>query len=109
LSWRPRESGCSSRMSCWPAWTSVCRSWPAGVTARNVNGRYGGRRLEPRASREAERALFRRLSVFIGGCTPVAVEAVCQPGELGLEAVDGLSSLADKSLCIGTKPPASYA
>ena len=47
---------------------------------------------------EAERALFRRLSVFIGGCTPMAVEAVCQPGELGLEAVDGLSSLADKSL-----------
>jgi predicted ATPase/class 3 adenylate cyclase len=47
---------------------------------------------------EAERALFRRLSVFIGGCTPVAVEAVCQPGELGLEGVDGLSSLADKSL-----------
>ena len=47
---------------------------------------------------EAERALFRRLSVFTGGCTPVAVEAVCQPDELGLEAVDGLSSLHDKSL-----------
>ena len=47
---------------------------------------------------EAERALFRRLSVFTGGCTPVAVEAVCQPGGLGLEAVDGLSSLHDKSL-----------
>jgi non-specific serine/threonine protein kinase len=50
------------------------------------------------AEREAERALFRRLSVFTGGCTPVAVEAVCQPDELGLEAVDGLSSLHDKSL-----------
>jgi predicted ATPase/class 3 adenylate cyclase len=47
---------------------------------------------------EPERALFRRLSVFTGGCTLVAVEAVCQPGELGLEAVDGLFSLADKSL-----------
>ena len=46
----------------------------------------------------AERALFRRLSVFTGGCTPVAVDAVCQPGELGLQAVDGLSSLHDKSL-----------
>ena len=47
---------------------------------------------------EAEQALFRRLSVFTGGCTPAAVEAVCQPGELGLEAADGLSSLHDKSL-----------
>jgi predicted ATPase len=47
---------------------------------------------------EAEQALFRRLSVFSGGCTPAAVDAVCQPGKLGLDAVDGLSSLHDKSL-----------
>ena len=41
---------------------------------------------------EAERALFRRLSVFSGGCTLEAVEEVCG-GELGT-----LGSLVDKSL-----------
>ena len=39
-----------------------------------------------------ERALFRRFSVFVGGCTLEAVEEVCA-GEL-----DGLGSLVDKSL-----------
>lgn len=39
-----------------------------------------------------EQRLFQRLGVFAGGCTPVAVAAVCgQPG-------DGLRSLTDKSL-----------
>ena len=39
-----------------------------------------------------ERALFRRLSVFVGGCTLEAVEEVCG-GDL-----DALGSLVDKSL-----------
>jgi predicted ATPase/class 3 adenylate cyclase len=47
---------------------------------------------------EAEQALFRRLSVFAGGGTLAAVEAVCNPDELGLDAVEGLSSLHGKSL-----------
>ena len=47
---------------------------------------------------ESERTLFARLSVFAGGCTIEAVEAVCQPRDLGVEAVDGVSSLHDKSL-----------
>src|SRR5829696_4770824 len=46
----------------------------------------------------AEQALFRRLSVFSGGCTVEAIEAVCRPDELGVDAVDGIASLHDKSL-----------
>jgi tetratricopeptide (TPR) repeat protein len=47
----------------------------------------------------AEQSLFRRLSVFTGGCTLEAVEAICNTkGDLGLDALDGMASLADKSL-----------
>ncbi|QRN97056.1 tetratricopeptide repeat protein [Archangium violaceum] len=44
-----------------------------------------------------ERALFRQLGVFVGGCTFQAVEAVCE-GTEGFDILDGLASLADKSL-----------
>jgi predicted ATPase/serine/threonine protein kinase len=47
----------------------------------------------------AEQTLFRRLSVFTGGCTLEAVEAVCDTkGDLGLDVLDGMASLVDKSL-----------
>jgi predicted ATPase len=47
----------------------------------------------------AEQSLFRRLSVFIGGCTLEAVEAVCDTkGNLGLDVLDGMASMVDKSL-----------
>ena len=47
----------------------------------------------------AEQSLFRRLSVFIGGCTLEAVEAVCDTkGDLGLDVFDGMASMVDKSL-----------
>src|SRR5271165_192928 len=50
----------------------------------------------------AEQTLFRRLSVFIGGCTleaVEAVEAVCDTkGDLGLDVLDGMASMVDKSL-----------
>ncbi len=47
----------------------------------------------------AEQTLFRRLSVFAGGCTLEGVEAVCDiKGDLGLEPLDGMASMVDKSL-----------
>jgi predicted ATPase/class 3 adenylate cyclase len=46
-----------------------------------------------------EKSLFGRLSVFTGGCRPDAAEAVGNPGgELGIDTMDGLASLVDKSL-----------
>ncbi len=48
---------------------------------------------------DSEKALFRRLGVFVGGWGFDAAEAVCDPdGELGIEMFDALASLADKSL-----------
>jgi predicted ATPase/DNA-binding winged helix-turn-helix (wHTH) protein len=48
---------------------------------------------------EAEQKLFRRLSVFAGGCTLEAAEAVCNTSrDLGVDLFEGLSSLVDKNL-----------
>ena len=47
----------------------------------------------------AEQKLFRRLSVFAGGCTLEAAEAVCNTLEdLGVDVLDGVTSLVDNSL-----------
>jgi predicted ATPase len=48
---------------------------------------------------DAEQTLLRRFSVFTGGCTLEALEAVCDTkGDLGLDVLDGMASLVDKSL-----------
>jgi predicted ATPase len=48
---------------------------------------------------EDEQRLFRRLSVFVGGCTLEAVEAVCNAkSDLAVDALDGMASMVDKSL-----------
>ena len=48
---------------------------------------------------DAEQKLFRRFSVFYGGCTLEAAEAVCDTtGDLGINLFEGLSSLVDKNL-----------
>jgi predicted ATPase len=48
---------------------------------------------------ETEQRLFRRLAVFAGGCTLESVQAVCDARrDLGLDVLDGVSSLIDKSL-----------
>jgi len=47
----------------------------------------------------AEQKLFRRVSVFVGGCNLEGVEAVCDTkGDLDLDLLDGMASLVDKSL-----------
>lgn len=50
---------------------------------------------------ESDRKLFSRLSVFAGGCTLEAAEEICNAeGDLRVATLDGLSSLADKSLLL---------
>jgi predicted ATPase/serine/threonine protein kinase len=46
-----------------------------------------------------EQKLFRRLSVFVGGCNLEGVEAVCDTNcDLELDLLDGMASMVDKSL-----------
>ncbi len=48
---------------------------------------------------EAEKILFRRLSVFVGGCTLEAAEAVCHADrDVEGDILDAVASLVDKSL-----------
>jgi predicted ATPase/class 3 adenylate cyclase len=48
---------------------------------------------------DAERRLFGRLAVFVGGADLDAIEAVTNPAaELGLDTLDGVGSLVDKNL-----------
>jgi predicted ATPase len=83
---------------------------PTGVSLDMLAG--GTRDLPPRhrALRDAigwsydllshaERTLFARLGLFVGGCTLGAAEAVCNAvGDLPFSVLAGLSSLLDKSL-----------
>ena len=48
---------------------------------------------------DQERAVFRRLAIFVGGCTLDAAEAVCQAGgTTGIDTLDELEALAHKGL-----------
>jgi predicted ATPase len=56
---------------------------------------------------EEEQKLFRRLSVFVGGCTLEAAEAVCNArGDLGVDVLEGMTSMVDKSLVQQAEPVA---
>ena len=53
----------------------------------------------------AEQKLFRRLSVFVGGCNLEGVEAVCDAkADLDLGLLDGMASMVDKSLVQQVEP-----
>jgi predicted ATPase/transcriptional regulator with XRE-family HTH domain len=46
-----------------------------------------------------EQILFRRLGVFVSGCTLAAAERVCgASGDLGVDVLDGFAALVDQSL-----------
>jgi predicted ATPase/transcriptional regulator with XRE-family HTH domain len=47
---------------------------------------------------EPEQTLFRRMCVFVGGCTLEAAETICADGGEGPAVLDGLESLAASSL-----------
>ena len=49
---------------------------------------------------EQEKRLFRRLAVFVGGWTLEAAEAVCWEGKDGVDVLDLLTRLVDKSLVV---------
>ena len=51
---------------------------------------------------EPQRRIFRRVSVFPGGCTLEAAEQICRLGEEGLEIFPGLCSLVEKNLLKST-------
>ncbi len=56
----------------------------------------------------AEQAVFRCMAVFEGGCTPEALEELCQPGVILVEqadVLDLLASLVDKSLVLAEESP----
>ena len=57
---------------------------------------------------EEEQKLFRRLSVFVGGCTLEAAEAVCNAKrDLGVDVLEGMTSMVDKSLVQQAEPVAA--
>ena len=59
---------------------------------------------------EPEQRLFRRLAAFVGGCTFEAAEAVADTRQdLGVDVIDGLDSLVNKSLLQLTDPPSGEA
>jgi predicted ATPase/predicted Ser/Thr protein kinase len=51
---------------------------------------------------DEEKSLLRRMAVFAGGCTLPAAEAVC--GQGGVDVLEGLGSLVDKSLLRRREP-----
>jgi predicted ATPase/class 3 adenylate cyclase len=54
---------------------------------------------------EREQRLFRRLSVFVGGCTLEAAEAVCSAdGDLPIDLLEGIGLLVDQSLLRQDEP-----
>jgi predicted ATPase len=56
---------------------------------------------------EPGQALFRRMCVFVGGCTLEAAEAICADGGEGPAVLDGVASLVASSLLRPQEAPAA--
>jgi predicted ATPase/DNA-binding CsgD family transcriptional regulator/transcriptional regulator with XRE-family HTH domain len=76
-----------------PLLVGGARDLPARHQTLTATIRWSYDLLDP-----GEQHLFRRLSVFVGGFTLEAAEAVCGDPDLGLVVLDGLESLLAKSL-----------
>jgi predicted ATPase/class 3 adenylate cyclase len=77
-----------------PVLTTTARDIPARQRTLHATIGWSYELLDP-----AERRLLARLAVFAGGWSLEAAEEVCNLGhELGIDTLDGLSSLVDKSL-----------
>jgi predicted ATPase len=84
-----------------PVLTGGARTAPARQQTLRATIAWSYALLEP-----AEQTLLRRLAVFTGGCTLEAAEAVCGgDGDLGVDVLDGLSSLVEKSLLYEREAP----
>jgi tetratricopeptide (TPR) repeat protein len=74
--------------------TAIARDLPARHQTLRKSIEWSYCLLSP-----AEQKLFRRLSVFTGGCSLESAEAVCDArSDLELDLLDGLSSLVDNNL-----------
>ena len=100
-SWRRRGSGSCHPTPCSPGWSSGCRCSRA-VRAMRRHGSRPCATPSPGAIdllSPEEQILFRRLSVFAGGCTLEAAEAVANAaGDLSLDIEAGIEALVDASL-----------
>ena len=100
LNWLPPEPGCSrpAPYSTVAKPTAIVDRWRLDLPERQQTLRKTIDWSHDLLN-EAERKLFRRLSAFVGGCTLEAAEAVCNTSrDLGIDMVEGLSSLVDKNL-----------
>ena len=96
-SWRPRASSCLPPAALLAGWSTGCQLLTGG--ARDLPARQQTLRDTIAWSYDlldsGAAALFRRLSVFVGGCTLEAAEAVCRASRSTSSRV---ASLVDKSL-----------
>jgi predicted ATPase/DNA-binding XRE family transcriptional regulator len=84
-----------------PLLTGGARDLPARQQTLRATIDWSYNLLDP-----GEQALFRRLGVFVGGCTIEAAEAVCNSNDdLTLDVVDGIAALLDQSLLRQAEAP----
>jgi predicted ATPase len=94
-------SGCWSPPSCWPGWkrrlpllTGGASNVPARQRTLRGTIEWSYELLQP-----AQRTLFARLAIFVGGWNLEAAEAIANPNrELELDTVEGVAALLDQNL-----------
>lgn len=54
---------------------------------------------------DEERFLFQRMSIFVGGCTLSAIEAICIDADMSIDALEGVTLLIEKHLVFQYEQP----